>query len=77
MFSEHVVELGDGADVFVVDCTYCVDCGPAHMSLDDVKVVRERIAPETKIILTHLGGQPVLNGMKNTLIAEDLNTFRI
>ncbi|HUF52469.1 MAG TPA: ribonuclease Z [Dehalococcoidia bacterium] len=76
MFAEEVVQLGDGSDVFVVDCTYCVDCGPAHMSLDDIKVIRERISPETKIILTHLGGVPVLNGMRNTMVAEDLKTFR-
>lgn len=76
MFCEEAVQLGDGADVYVVDCTYCVDCGPAHMSLDDVKVIRERISPDTQIILTHLNGRPQLNGLANTLIAEDLKTFR-
>lgn len=77
MFCEEAVQLGDGADVYVVDCTYCTECGPAHMGLDDVKVIRERISPHTKVILTHLNGRPELNGMANTLIAEDLKTFRI
>ncbi len=75
MFCEEAVELGDGTDVFVVDCTYPEDCGPEHMGFADVKVIRERISPETTLVLTHLTSAPVLNGMKNTLIAEDLKTF--
>jgi ribonuclease BN (tRNA processing enzyme) len=75
MFSEEAVELGDGTDVFVVDCTYPEDCGPEHMGLSDVKVIRDRISPATTMVLTHLTTKPVLNGMKNTFVAEDLKTF--
>jgi ribonuclease BN (tRNA processing enzyme) len=75
MFCEEAVQLGDGADVYVVDCTYPEGCGPEHMGLDDVKVIRDRITPETTMVLTHLSSPPVVNGMKNTLIAEDLKTF--
>ncbi|MEO8458387.1 MAG: ribonuclease Z [Chloroflexota bacterium] len=75
MFCEEVVSLGDNTDVFVVDCTYPDDCGPEHMGLSDIKVVRDRITPETTMILTHLSAKPILNGLKNTLIAEDLKTF--
>jgi ribonuclease BN (tRNA processing enzyme) len=75
MFAEEVVQLGDGADVYVVDCTYHDGCGPEHMGIDDVKMIRDRISSDTTMVLTHLGGKPVLNGMKNTLIAEDLKTF--
>lgn len=75
MFCEEAVELGDGADVYVVDCTYHDGCGPEHMGIDDVKVIRDRISPGTTMVLTHLTAPPVLNGMKNTLIAEDLKTF--
>jgi ribonuclease BN (tRNA processing enzyme) len=75
MFCEEAVSLGDGADVYVVDCTYTDGCGPEHMGIDDVKVIRERITPDTKMVLTHMSGTPVLNGLKNTLIAEDLKTF--
>jgi ribonuclease BN (tRNA processing enzyme) len=75
MFCEAVVDLGDGSDVFVVDCTYPEGCGPEHMGLDDIKVVRERITPGTTMILTHMSSKPVLNGLKNTICAEDLKTF--
>ena len=76
MFCEETITLGEGADVYVVDCTYTEGCGPEHMSLDDVKVIRERLSPETAIILTHRNGLPNVNGMDNTLIADDLKTFR-
>jgi len=76
MLCEEAVKLGEGADVYVVDCTYTEGCGPEHMSLDDVKVIRKRLPPETAIILTHRNGLPNINGMENTLIADDLKTFR-
>ncbi len=75
MFCEDVVALGDGADVYVVDCTYHDGSGPEHMGLDDIKIVRDRITPDTTMILTHMTGKPVLNGLKNTVCAEDLKTF--
>ena len=76
MFCEEAVRLGEGADVYVVDCTYSEGCGPEHMGLDDVKKIRKRLPPETAIILTHRNGLPNVNGLSNTLIAEDLKTFR-
>lgn len=75
MFCEEVVELGDGADVYVVDCTYTEGCGPEHMGMDDIKVVRERVSSGTTIILTHLDSRPHINGLANTIAAEDLKTF--
>ena len=76
MFCEEAIKLGEGADVYVVDCTYSDGCGPEHMGLDDVKKIRKRLPPETAIILTHRNGLPNVNGLSNTLIAEDLKTFR-
>jgi ribonuclease BN (tRNA processing enzyme) len=76
MFCEETIPLGDGADVFVVDCTYPEGGGPEHMGFEDIKVIRGRISPETTMILTHLSAKPSVNGMANTLVAEDLKTFR-
>ena len=75
MFCEEAVHLGDGADIYVVDCTYTEGCGPEHMGIDDVKIIRGRVSSATTLILTHLSGRPELNGLKNTLVAEDLKTF--
>jgi hypothetical protein len=49
--------------------------GPEHMGLSDVQVIRDRITPETTIILTHMQTKPHVNGLANTLIADDLKTF--
>jgi len=76
MYCEEIYELGKGADVLVVDCTYTDGSGPEHMGLDDVKVIRKRLSQETAMVLTHMSGTPVLNGLANTLVAEDLKTFR-
>ncbi len=75
MYCEEAVKLGEGADAYVVDCTYSTGCGPEHMGIDDVKKIRERLPLETAIILTHRNGMPNINGLENTLIAEDLKTF--
>lgn len=78
MFCEEAVLLGDGADIYVVDCTYAEGMsGPEHMGLDDIRVIRERISPETTMVLTHLGSKPHVNGLNNVLVAEDLKTFTL
>ena len=77
MYCDEIFQLADGADVLVVDCTYSEGSGgPEHMGLDDVKKVRQRIAPDTTLVLTHLTSRPATNGLANTLVAEDLKTFR-
>ena len=45
------------------------------MGLEDIKKIRDRLPLETAIILTHRNGMPNINGLENTLIAEDLKTF--
>lgn len=76
MFCDEIVELAQGCQVLVVDCTYTEGSGPEHMGLDDVKVIRQRISPDITMILTHLNGDPQTNGLNNVLAARDLVTFR-
>lgn len=76
MFCEDIYELGKGADVLVVDCTYAEGGGPEHMGLEDVKVIRQKLPPETAIVLTHRNGEPKTDGMANVHIARDMETLR-
>ncbi len=76
MLCDEVFELAEGADVLVADCTYSTGSGPEHMGIDDVRLVRKRIAPETTLILTHLNGPPDITGMDNVIVAEDFATYR-
>ena len=75
MFCEEVFELAEGADILVVDCTYSEGSGPEHMGLDDLKVIRRRVPPETTIILTHLNGEPDTRGLANVIAAQDFATY--
>lgn len=73
--SERLATLGADADVFVVECS-CWDgpCGP-HLSPDDVRELRRRIAPATSLLATHLdGGSGDLGD--GVLVADDFSTFR-
>jgi ribonuclease BN (tRNA processing enzyme) len=76
MLCDEVFELAEGADVLVADCTYTEGGGPEHMSVDDLRVIRRRVAPETTIILTHMGGEPDIAGLENVIIARDFGTYR-
>lgn len=72
---ESLVELADGVDVFVVECSCWEDaCGP-HLGPPDLREIRRRVGGAPTFVLTHLAsGEPDL-GIENTVIAEDLKTF--
>ncbi len=76
MFCDEIFQLADGADVLVLDCTYCEGEGPEHMGVDDLRVIRKRVAAETTIILTHLNGQPDITGLEKVITARDFGTYR-
>src|SRR3990172_10035119 len=71
MFCDEIFELAEGADVLVVDCTYSEGGGPEHMGMDDLRVIRKRVAAETTIILTHLNGEPEVAGVDSLIAARD------
>lgn len=76
MMCDEIFELAEGARVLVVDCTYSEGGGPEHMGMDDLPAIRERVAPDTTIILTHLNGEPDLAGFDNVIAARDFGTYR-
>ncbi len=71
MFCDEIFQLADGADVLVLDCTYSEGEGPEHMGVDDLRVIRKRVTPETTIILTHLNGQPDITSLEIVITARD------
>src|SRR5439155_1704622 len=80
LFLEYLYMTERSNDLYIVGPPgvreWIEDFAPEHMGLDDVKVIRKRIAPETMMVLTHLGGQPHLDGLPNVVSAADLKTFR-
>jgi ribonuclease BN (tRNA processing enzyme) len=75
MFCDEIFQLADGADVLVLDCTYSQGSGPEHMGIDDLRVIRSRVAPETAIVLTHTNGEPDIAGLENVILAQDFGSY--
>ncbi len=69
---DALLELADGADVFVVECSCWDDtCGP-HLNPSDIREMRRRLGPEPTFVLTHLDAGEKDLGIENTMVAEDL-----
>lgn len=77
-WTDALLELGHGVDLFVSDCTYPSGFDlPEHLSLDEVRVLRGKLNESTMIVLTHLGHgeQPI--GLPRTYRASDLMRFTL
>ena len=74
---DALLELADGADVFVVECS-CWEstCGP-HLGPGDVHELRRRLGPKPAFILTHLDGGQQDIGVENAIVAQDLARFTL
>src|SRR5215216_3381914 len=76
-WTDALFRLGDDVDALVADCTYPSGFDqPEHLSLDEIGVLRERLAERTSLILTHLGHQKRPVGLPNTFRASDFARFR-
>jgi ribonuclease BN (tRNA processing enzyme) len=75
-WTDALLDLGRGVEVFVSDCNYAdgVD-RPEHLSMDEIAVVRHKLDEQTTIILTHLGHDREPVGLPKTYRAEDLKRF--
>jgi ribonuclease BN (tRNA processing enzyme) len=75
-FCDQIFTLAEGADVLVLDCSYCESRGLYHVSFADVPEIRKRLPLSTTIILTHLEAEPDVSGLEGVLVAQDFATFR-
>jgi ribonuclease BN (tRNA processing enzyme) len=72
---DEVVQLGDGAQVLVIDSTHPGDGDThTHMGFNDARRLRKVLDPETALILTHLERAPA-ESLPNTIAAEDFATY--
>jgi ribonuclease BN (tRNA processing enzyme) len=73
---DALVTLGEGADVFVLECSFWdLPCPPWHMSPHDIRELRRRLGPTPAFVLTHLdAGTPALD-IENTQLASDFVTL--
>ena len=72
-------ELASESDVLVVECNGPHPPPPVpvtHMDLGDVEALRRR-HPTLQLVLTHLGAEPDLADLPNTLVPDDLDTVEL
>jgi ribonuclease BN (tRNA processing enzyme) len=75
---DALVDLGAGADVFVLECSLWEDGSEGHhMRPDDIRELRRRLGPAPRFILTHLGPGARDPGIENTALAQDFARFRL
>ena len=75
MYCDGILDIAQTSRVLVVDCTYGNDNGHGHLGIDDISMIRQKIEPETSIILTHIGSTPNLDGLDNVILAEDFARY--
>lgn len=77
-WTDALLALGHGADVFVSDCTYPDGFDrPEHLSLDEIGILRGKLDEQTTIILTHLGHERRPLGLPLTYRAADFARFTV
>lgn len=75
MICDPLLELADGADVFVVECScWGATCGP-HMGPNELRELRQRLGPKPRFILTHLDSGDAELEIENVVAARDLGRY--
>jgi ribonuclease BN (tRNA processing enzyme) len=74
---EALLELADGADVFVVECSGWDGTWGPHMGPNEIRELRQRLGPKPTFILTHLNAGEEDLGIENALVADDLARFSV
>ena len=76
-YCEALIELAEGADVFVVECSCWGDaCGP-HLNPANIRELRRRLGPTPTFVLTHMNPGQMDLGIENVIFAEDLARFSL
>jgi ribonuclease BN (tRNA processing enzyme) len=75
VFCESLIDLAQGADVFVVECSRWDEREGPHLGPNDIRELRRRLGPKPGFVLTHMdGGAPDLD-IENVIVAEDLTRY--
>jgi ribonuclease BN (tRNA processing enzyme) len=74
---DAVLDLARTNEVLVSECASIQDTIPIHMNLrDDIPKLRATMPMESSLILTHIEPRVTANGLANTTVAKDYETYR-
>lgn len=74
---DALLDLADGVDVFVVECSCWDDDGGPHLNPSAIRELRRRLGPKPTFVLTHLDAGEKDLGIENVLLAEDFGRFTL
>ncbi len=73
---DGVLDLARHSQVLVSECASRAGNVPIHMNLvDDMPLVRAAMAADSTLLLTHIDSDVDSNGLPNTLVAKDYQTY--
>jgi len=75
VFCESLLELADGADVFVVECSRWDEQSGPHLGPRDIRELRRRLGPKPAFVLTHVDNGAAELDIENVLVADDLARY--
>lgn len=73
---EGLRDIAANADVLVLECDHHDRPSPIHMNLDEVRALRRQF-PNVPFIITHAGPDVAADGIPNTRLAHDLESFEV
>lgn len=74
---DSVFDLAKGVELMVSECASRDARIPVHMNLvDDIPLVRAALPSTAELILTHIAPDVDTNGLPNTRVAQDFETYR-
>jgi ribonuclease BN (tRNA processing enzyme) len=75
---EAILDMARTSEVLVAECSSVDEHVPIHLNLiEDIPRIRDAMAPEAHLILTHLTPAVSAATLRNTTIARDLEHYRI
>lgn len=74
---DALVALGDGADVFVLECSTWETPPKHHLGPDDIRELRRRLGPRPTFVLTHLDAGERELGVENVILAQDFERLSL
>lgn len=74
---DAVLDLARHSEVLVSECASRDMSFPVHMNLvDDMPRVRASLAADAALVMTHIAANVDTNGLPNTIVARDFETYR-
>lgn len=76
-FCDALLVMAKAAEVLVSECSSFADPVPIHLNLrDDIPRLRDAMAPNAQLLLTHLSPALAAGHLPNTTVARDLERYR-